>query len=175
MALRHVVSVAALPMMVTVVVPVWLAGRRHITLAPPDTPAGWAGAAAGGAALGLGLTLFAASLWRFIAVGKGTLAPWDPPRRLVVSGPYRYVRNPMISGVVFILIGEALVLRSVPHAWWAALFVAVNLVVIVGFEEPQLTQRFGEPYREYCRHVPRLLPRRTPWRPDEPDAAASLR
>ena len=63
----------------------------------------------------IGGTLFVASLRRFAGEGEGTLAPWDPPRRFVVEGPYRYVRNPMISGVIFLLAGEAAILRSVPH------------------------------------------------------------
>src|SRR5207248_5921427 len=67
----------------------------------------------------LGLVLFFSSLRRFAAEGQGTLAPWDPPQHLVVEGPYRFVRNPMISGVVFILVGEAMLLRSRPHAVWA--------------------------------------------------------
>src|SRR6185295_13856231 len=95
--------------------------------------------------------------------GHGTLAPWDPPRALVVRGPYRFVRNPMISGVVFALFAEALVLLSRPHAVWAAAFGLLNLIYIPLIEEPQLERRFGEPYREYCKHVRRFLPRLRPW------------
>ena len=95
--------------------------------------------------------------------GKGTLAPWDPPRRLVVRGPYAYVRNPMISGVVFVLFGEALLLLSRPHLEWALLFLLINAVYIPLLEEPLLRERFGDEYREYSRHVPRLMPRLTPW------------
>jgi protein-S-isoprenylcysteine O-methyltransferase Ste14 len=113
----------------------------------------------------VGLVLFGSSLRRFAGEGQGTLAPWDPPQRLVVRGPYRYVRNPMISGIVLILIGEAAVLASVPHAVWALVFIALNTIYIPLVEEPQLALRFGEPYREYCRHVPRLIPRIRPWTP----------
>jgi protein-S-isoprenylcysteine O-methyltransferase Ste14 len=166
--LRHLVSVLLLPVTVTVVVPAWLARRNGLAVQIPTTALEWAVVLTGGLALLVGLALFAASLARFAVQGEGTLAPWDPPKRLVAVGPYRYVRNPMISGVVFVLIGEALVLRSTPHLWWAAIFALVNLVFIAGFEERQLEQRFGESNRTYCRHVPRLLPRRTPWAPDEP-------
>jgi protein-S-isoprenylcysteine O-methyltransferase Ste14 len=166
MALRHFVSALALPVTVTIVVPLWLARRNQITMEMPASLLGWGAAALGLVSLAAGLALFAASLARFAVQGKGTLAPWDPPRHLVVSGPYRYVRNPMISGVVFILIAEALVLRSIPHAWWAAIFIAINIAYISAFEEPQLEQRFGEPYRTYCRNVGRILPRRTPWQPE---------
>jgi protein-S-isoprenylcysteine O-methyltransferase Ste14 len=71
----------------------------------------------------------------------------------------------MISGVIFVLFGEALVLVSAPHGTWAVAFLVLNLVYIPLFEEPQLAQRFGDPYREYCRHVRRFLPRLRPWEP----------
>ena len=95
--------------------------------------------------------------------GDGTLAPWDPPRRLVVRGPYRFVRNPMISGVIFVLFSEALILRSLPLAAWAATFLVINLIYIPLSEEPMLRARFGDDYEEYCRHVRRFLPRVRPW------------
>ena len=107
--------------------------------------------------------LFVASLRRFVREGEGTLAPWDPPQQLVVHGPYRYVRNPMISGVIFVLFGEALVLLSRPHAIWAAAFLALNLIFIPLVEEPRLAGRFGDSYREYQKHVPRIWPRLRPW------------
>src|SRR6185436_5576516 len=118
---------------------------------------------AGIGVLCVGLLLFIASLRRFATEGKGTLAPWDPPRVFVVRGPYRFVRNPMISGVIFILCGEALTLLSAPHAMWAITFFVINLVYIPLFEEPQLAERFGDPYREYCRNVRRFVPRVRPW------------
>jgi len=107
--------------------------------------------------------LFVASLRRFATEGEGTLAPWDPPRRLVVRGPYRYVRNPMISGVAFVALGLSLVLLSWPHLEWALLFFAINAVYIPLVEERGLRERFGAEYENYCRHVPRLVPRIHPW------------
>jgi protein-S-isoprenylcysteine O-methyltransferase Ste14 len=71
----------------------------------------------------------------------------------------------MISGVILVLVGEACVLRSLPHSLWAAAVLAINLIYIPLIEEPQLERRFGEPYRHYCRHVPRLFPRLRPWNP----------
>jgi protein-S-isoprenylcysteine O-methyltransferase Ste14 len=121
-----------------------------------------------GLVLGLaGLALFSACLAGFATRGEGTLAPWDPPRNLVVAGPYRFVRNPMISGVIVVLFAESLLLRSLPHALWASIFFAANLVYIPLVEEPQLEARFGDDYRRYRQHVPGLLPRRRPWSPDE--------
>jgi protein-S-isoprenylcysteine O-methyltransferase Ste14 len=162
---RHVLAIAILPFTVTVIIPVWLARRNAITLGPSHTVPAIAVQLSGMVILGLGLLLFSASLRRFATEGQGTLAPWDPPRQLVVRGPYRYVRNPMISGVLLVLIGEALLLLSWPHATWALLFFVINAIYIPLLEEPMLAERFGESYREYCRHVPRLLPRLPPWQP----------
>ena len=117
--------------------------------------------------LAVGFSLFAAALAHFFTEGQGTLAPWDPPRKLVVRGPYRYVRNPMISGVLFVVFGEALVLGSASVLRWAAAFLALNLVYIPLLEEPMLVSRFGASYEEYRRNLPRFLPRRRPWAPPE--------
>ena len=111
----------------------------------------------------IGIALFVSSVRRFAGDGQGTLAPWDPPRRLVASGPYRYVRNPMISGVIFITLGEALILRSLPHAAWALTFVLMNVIWIPLYEEPTLENTFGDDYREYKHHVRRFIPRLRPY------------
>ena len=170
--LRHLVAIAVLPYLVAVQIPIWISRRNAIVFSIGSSRAGLALQAAGAAALVVGLALFTASLRRFASEGEGTLAPWDPPRRLVVRGPYRFVRNPMISGVVFVLAGEALVLRSAPHAGWAAAFFVLNLIYIPLLEEPMLEARFGDSYRDYRRHVPRFWPRLSPWTP-EPAAPSS--
>lgn len=164
-ALRHAFAIAVLPFTMAVLVPLWIARRTALVPAPASSPGGLLMQVGGVAALAIGLALFVASLRRFATEGHGTLAPWDPPRTLVVRGPYRYVRNPMISGVLLVLLGEALVLRSRAHFLWAGTFFAINAVYIPLLEEPDLEQRFGEAYREYCRHVPRLFPRLRPWHP----------
>jgi protein-S-isoprenylcysteine O-methyltransferase Ste14 len=163
--LRQLLSIAILPGTVVVLVPLWIARANGIELALAGSAGGLVLQLAGLGALAVGVLLFASSLRRFATEGEGTLAPWDPPRRLVVRGPYRFVRNPMISGVIFVLFGEALLLLSLPHALWALAFLGLNLVYIPLLEEPQLEQRFGDPYREYCRNVPRVVPRATPWEP----------
>jgi protein-S-isoprenylcysteine O-methyltransferase Ste14 len=165
MLIRHLLSVVALPFMVAVVVPVWLARSNHISFTLGASGIQIVTQLAGLVLLILGLGLFVSSLRRFATEGEGTLAPWDPPRRLVIRGPYRYVRNPMISGVVFVLFGEALLLLSRPHAMWALIFLGANFVYIPLLEETGLKLRFGDSYREYCRHVPRLIPRLRPWQP----------
>jgi protein-S-isoprenylcysteine O-methyltransferase Ste14 len=167
MFLRHVLSIAILPFTVTVLVPAWLNERFGPGLGLGSTIAAVVVQGLGVALLLGGVALFAASLRRFASDGEGTLAPWDPPRRLVVRGPYRYVRNPMISGVLFVLIGEAMVLRSDAHAIWAASFLIANVLVITLYEEPRLAQVFGDSYRTYRAHVPRVVPRMTAWRPPD--------
>jgi len=121
---------------------------------------------------GLALILVAMRLWLetvrlFASVGRGTLAPWDPTRRLVVRGPYQRVRNPMISAVAFVLLGEALALGSTPILIEFGVFALINATFIPLAEEPDLVRRFGAEYEEYRRAVPRWIPRRTPWTPGE--------
>ena len=164
---RHFLSFALLPFTVAVLVPLWLARSNNISPAIGTTIPQLFAQAVGVLLLAVGLMLFAASLKNFVTVGEGTLAPWDPPRRLVVRGPYRYVRNPMISGVVFVLFGEALIILSRPHFVWALIFLAVNFIYIPLLEETGLRLRFGGSYVEYCRHVPRLIPRFSPWEPED--------
>ncbi|MGH9862406.1 MAG: methyltransferase family protein [Candidatus Acidiferrales bacterium] len=99
--------------------------------------------------------------WNFAVTGRGTPAPIDPPKRLVIHGPYRYVRNPMYLSVVSVLVGEAVWYEASSVLLYAGVFVvAVNLFVLL-YEEPFLRQQFGTAYEEYCCAVPRWLPR---WR-----------
>ena len=163
---RHLLSIALLPFSVAVLVPLWLARSNNVARAIGTTVPEMFAQAVGVLLVVVGLILFSASLRKFATDGEGTLAPWDPPRRLVIRGPYRYVRNPMISGVVFVLFGEALVLISRPHFMWALIFLAANFIYIPLLEETGLRQRFGDAYMEYCRHVPRLIPRLRPWQPE---------
>ncbi|HEY8831489.1 MAG TPA: isoprenylcysteine carboxylmethyltransferase family protein [Gemmatimonadaceae bacterium] len=163
--IRHLLAIAALPFVVAVLIPIWIARASGVHPALGTTTPRLLTQVAGLALLTVGLLLFVSSLRRFARDGKGTLAPWDPPRNLVVRGPYRYVRNPMISGVLFVLFGEALMLLSGPHVQWALIFLVINLIYIPLLEEQQLKARFGEEYIEYCRNVPRLVPRLRPWSP----------
>ena len=106
-------------------------------------------------AAGLSLGLWCAL--EFAVRGLGTPAPFDPPKRLVVRGLYRYTRNPMYVGALAALLGEALFFRAWQIAALAAvLFAAVN-VFLIFFEEPQLVRRFGADYKDYCRRVGRWL------------------
>jgi protein-S-isoprenylcysteine O-methyltransferase Ste14 len=108
--------------------------------------------------IGAGILLLGSCIWEFARRGRGTLAPVDPPRKLVVRGLYRYVRNPMYLSVTMIVLGEALLVGSMALiVYWAVWFLAANLFVI-GYEEPALRRRFGEPYELYARQVNRWLP-----------------
>ena len=138
-------------------VPLWIVGA-HAYANP--RPAGFPIMAAG---LLLGLWCAFEFAWR----GEGTPAPFDPPRKLVVSGLYRFVRNPMYVGVGIALIGEAVAFPNLTN------FMIVMLIVlwisVTGFillyEEPTLRRLFGDDYVEYCRNVHRWLPRLTPYHP----------
>lgn len=163
-ALRHALAIAVLPFTMTVIIPSWIGRREQLSLVLPDSPSAWLAALMGLISGASGLFLFLISLRAFDTEGAGTLAPWDPPRHLVIQGPYAYVRNPMISGVVMILLGEGLTLRSPGLLLWCGIFAGMNMIFIPLLEEPRLRSRFGREYQEYVRHVPRLIPRRRPWR-----------
>ena len=128
-------------------------------LATPGQPGFWLAAALGAAGLGFGA--WTASL--FVRIGQGTPAPWDPPKKLVVRGPYRHVRNPMITSVLAMLAAEALLFRSWPLAAWLAVLFIANAFYFPLSEEPGLTRRFGDDYARYKTNVPRWLPRPKPW------------
>jgi protein-S-isoprenylcysteine O-methyltransferase Ste14 len=97
----------------------------------------------------------------FAFAGKGTPAPFDPPRKLVVAGPYRFVRNPMYLGAALALGGAAVVYRSPPLLGYVALFLLAAHLFVVGYEEPKLARLFGEQYGAYRARVRRWLPRRS--------------
>ena len=161
---RWMKAIVALPVMVLVVIPYVLIAIFQMLpwsalLASPGSLAFWL--ALGLAAYGLPLVIWTVSLfWRY---GEGTAAPWDPPQRFVVRGPYRYVRNPMISGVLALLTAETLILWSLPILCWLVTALLVNVVYIPFVEESGLAKRFGKPYLTYKKNVPRWLPRFRPW------------
>ncbi len=157
-------AIVILPGTALVFVPalvLWLTRDEPIraTLAGPQTIRFWLALAIGGGG-------FALAVWTvrlFVRVGQGTPAPWDPPQRLVVQGPYRHVRNPMITSVIAMLAAESLLLASWPLAAWMLVFTAVNAVYFPFSEEKGLEKRFGEDYRIYRDNVPRWIPRLRPW------------
>lgn len=162
--LRHLLSIFLLPFMVAIVIPCWLLISFADTRPDTSTIIWWLPRSIGllSVVFGLGLFIWCVSL--FAKVGQGTLAPWDPTRKLVAVGPYQYLRNPMISSVAFVLIGQALFWVSWPIGLWAGIFILINHLYFILSEEPGLEERFGDRYRIYKANVPRWLPRRTPWR-----------
>lgn len=104
-------------------------------------------------------------IWEFAWTGRGTPAPFDPPRRLVIRGPYRFVRNPMYLGLGVFLAGEALSLRDLIGRMFVLIAVLwmVVTVFVVFYEEPALRRLFGADYADYCRNVRRWIPRLTPF------------
>lgn len=106
-----------------------------------------------------GVFMYIRCAWSFASLGKGTPAPIDPPKKLVVQGMYKYARNPMYIGALFILIGEAFFFSSLLLSIYTVLmFMCFHLFVVV-YEEPVLRARFGDSYRKYCDSVPRWIPR----------------
>ena len=155
---RHIRAVALLPFMNTVVIPSVLLAVLPPPLPHAPTSMGLFTTLVGLALLGAGAALVVNSIRLFVALGRGTLAPWDPTGALVTAGVYRYMRNPMKAGLFLVLAGEALLFRSLALTGWLACFATANVVYIRVSEEPGLRKRFGAPYREYCERVPRWWP-----------------
>jgi protein-S-isoprenylcysteine O-methyltransferase Ste14 len=161
---NHLRAVLLLPVMVVVIVPaliIWTTGSANIGWGP--VPLNILSLLVGLLFICLGLILIVQTNILFIKMGRGTLAPWDPTRKLVVHGVYRHVRNPMITGVCSLLLGEVILFGSLPLLAWFLVVVVANLICMPLFEEPGLERRFGDDYRLYKQHVPRWIPRRTPW------------
>src|SRR5215211_3512099 len=157
---RHIRSILLLPFTVTIIVPTLLLMTTRSFAFGWALPVPWrlVPIGVGLLCIGAGLRLLVQTVRLFATQGRGTLAPWDPPTHLVAQGIYRHVRNPMISGVISIVLGESILFGSRPLAIWCALFAGMNLLVIPLYEEPQLEARFGAEYAEYKQHVPRWIP-----------------
>lgn len=116
--------------------------------------------------ISIGLYIMIITITGFIRIGKGTLAPWSPTRKLIVKGMYRHVRNPMIIGVLIVLFGESTAILSLNIFIWTLIFFIINNIYFVLLEEPLLKKKFGEEYREYKKNVPRWIPRLRPFIPE---------
>jgi protein-S-isoprenylcysteine O-methyltransferase Ste14 len=110
---------------------------------------------------GLALSIWTVTL--FTKFGDGTPAPWDPPKKLVIRGPYRHVRNPMITSVLLILLAEAILFQSWTIAAWMVVFFIGNAIYFPLKEERELERRFGDDYRAYKAQVPSWIPRLRGW------------
>jgi len=156
-ALKHIRAILLLPFTATVLIPgaILLVTRIHSIATVPLV--------IGAAFLLVGLALLVATIRLFAIIGEGTLAPWNPTQKIVVRGVYRHVRNPMISGVFVILLGEAILVASLPLLGWAIIFIVLNMIYIPLVEEPRPVKSFGAEYEEYRRNVPRWIPSARRW------------
>ncbi len=163
MSLRDRAGALAKTLLFTVLVPgtVTIYVPRRILLsrsqgdALPIGPLRYVGAAL--LAAGAGVYVWCA--WDFATAGRGTPAPIDPPRSLVVRGLYRYVRNPMYIGILLLLAGEAMVFQSRSLLGYAGLVFLFFFLFVIAYEEPALRRKFGQDYERYCDSVPRWIPR----------------
>jgi protein-S-isoprenylcysteine O-methyltransferase Ste14 len=124
---------------------------------------------AGGMLITLGVIALLDSFVRFAVRGVGTPAPVFPTRHLVVTGLYRYVRNPMYVAVVSIILGQGLLLGNVTLLEYGGLVWLLFHLFVLVYEEPALRRSFGSEYELFCTEVPRWLPRLAPWS-GHPDA-----
>jgi protein-S-isoprenylcysteine O-methyltransferase Ste14 len=113
-------------------------------------------------AIAAGVGLYLWCLWVFAVVGRGTPGPWDPPRRVVAVGPYRWVRNPIYLAALLIVLGEAWLFLSLSLVVYAVAAAACFHLLVIGYEEPTLRRTFGQTYARYVRMVPRWIPRPPP-------------
>ena len=143
----------------------WLLTRWEVA---SPVPGGVPAQITGALLVGAGAAVIANSFVHFAVEGIGTPAPFAPPKKLVVGGLYRYVRNPMYVSIAAAVAGQGLLLGQ-PKLFVALGIGAVPVVAFVRlYEEPALTRKFGTAYEQYRHNVPRWLPRLTPWRPEGP-------
>ena len=156
LVLRALISVVLFPGTVTIAIPYWLLSSDLRFPRLGLGPLRWLGAPL----LAAGVAILLWCVWDFLFAGRGTLAAYDPPTRLVSRGFYRWVRNPMYVGVSAILFGEALVFDSSALLVHASLVWLVFHLFVLLYEEPHLRRRFGRAYDDYRSSVPRWIPRR---------------
>lgn len=117
--------------------------------------------------LAFGLFLMVWTMKMFADVGQGSPAPWDPINKLIITGPYAYVRNPMLLGVFLVLLAEAIFFQSMALFVYLLIFIGINAVYFPLSEEKGLLKRYGQAYQEYKNNVPRFIPRLTPYKKNE--------
>lgn len=158
--LVHIRDWLALPFVVTVIIPYLLYSTgAHIVYSQPT----WM-SVSGPILFVIGLSMQLHTTILFFRYAQGTLAPWQPTQKLVIRGLYRYCRNPMITGVLFMLFGEALFFNALGILIWGCVFFIMNTMFFIFKEEPDMLARFGTSYADYKKRVPRWLPRLTPYK-----------
>jgi protein-S-isoprenylcysteine O-methyltransferase Ste14 len=165
---RHLISILVFPVTMTLVIPALIAMAAGLRAPDLGSTLTVGLAIIGGLLIAGGLGLWTWTVVLFDRVGKGTLGVGNvmgEPVNLVVRGPYRHVRNPMITGVLCILLGEAAVTASAWLLLWFVIFFTAQVIAIRFWEEPHLTRRYGSEYLTYRHNVPRWIPRISPWQP----------
>lgn len=156
-AIGSILFLVVAPGVIAGLVPYWLTGWRMSPGPPPLR-------VLGGLLIAAGLALLLECFGRFVVQGRGTPAPIAPPDRLVVSGPYRRVRNPMYVAVTAMILGQATLLGDLRLVGYAALIWTAFHLFVLAYEEPTLRRSFPADYAAFFTAVPRWIPRLTPWR-----------
>jgi protein-S-isoprenylcysteine O-methyltransferase Ste14 len=165
MLLKHLASILALPVAVICFLPIALVSLfPYVPFWGTPYYATMFLLAAGIGFSGLGFFLLYSTISLFIKRGNGTIAPRDPPKKLIVIGIYAHVRNPMHIGVFLILTGESIAIGSIALTFWTLLFIVGNLLYVPLIEERKLAERFGGEYLIYKKHVPSWIPRSSSWK-----------
>ena len=162
LALRSLLYVTGFALVWLWLMPQWI-NLRTSTSFPSQTPSRRLGLIP----LVLGAVLAFNCFARFLFAGKGTPAPFDAPRRLVISGPYRYVRNPMYVGVVALILGQALLLGNLRVLEYGLLVWLLFHLFVLLYEEPTLRRTYGVEYDRFLASVPRWIPLLRSRRPSE--------
>ena len=144
---RNLVFTVVVPGLGGVWVPRWIVSRHGYTAAP----AAWEAVPV----IAAGTALYVWCAWNFAAVGRGTPGPWDAPSRVVATGPYRWVRNPIYIAALLVVLGEAWLFTSLALLVYAGAMAVFFHLFVTGYEEPALRRRFGAAYLQYRRTVPR--------------------
>jgi len=156
--IKYLRDIIIFPFTVTVIIPYFIYNKQQILI-----PANIIVKIFGILFFIAGLSLFLYTNYLFKTIAKGTLAPWSPKQNLVVQGPYKYCRNPMITSVLSILLSEALCFHSTNILIWTCFFFLMNTLYFIKVEEPHLSKCFGEQYKAYKKSVPRWIPKLTPY------------
>jgi len=153
--LKTLLFTVVAPGTVAVLVPHWLL--------PPRANVAWHTLeVCGVAAIALGASMYLSTAWNFAWFGRGTPAPIDPPRNLVISGLHRSVRNPMYVAVLLVVLGQAALYRAREILFYAVFLSLAFHLFVVFYEEPTLRRKFGAAYDDYCHAVPRWVPKLKP-------------
>jgi protein-S-isoprenylcysteine O-methyltransferase Ste14 len=165
MLLRQLASIVALSVTVIIILPIFLVSlTSYVPFWGFPYHSAMLLLIVGIALMGIGFILLYSTISLFIKKGKGTIAPWDPTKKLIVTSFYSHVCNPMYEGVFLFLTGESIIVGSVPLILWTLLVIIGNLLYVPLKEEQKLAERFGDEYLIYKKNVPRWIPCLTSWK-----------